>query len=212
MSEIVRSDGTKAYPITDDLFRRKMSNTPDFLELKKKEYHYVFVYGTLKVGGPLHGVLRGCPFLGDSRTATPGFTMYEYAKKFPVVQKASAPNVASGYIMGEVFVVPPRLFLEIDRIEDQGEMYNREEHFVFLYDQDVKSKNNLKPYIKAWMYIGNPEFWSNECLDKASMKVNRDTGKTYYEFFNSTFHDTAAPFDDDIPFGEPYTHEARRVG
>lgn len=149
----------KSYHCTE-LLTRDNDFTPDYLDRKLEKYIPVFVYGTLKVGGRFHEILKDAPCFGDGYTATPTYTMKGTGNDFPVIfshGKASPENAA---VFGEVYIINARLLLELDRIEGNGEMYQREQRWIFLLDQSIKGKGGMiRPGLKAWVYIGKPEFW-----------------------------------------------------
>ena len=81
----------------------------------------LFVYGTLKRGQPLHGLLRGATLLGEGRVK--GFALYDLGD-YP----AARPEEGS-CIWGEVYEVPEDLLPLLDEVEDE---YRREEVLVEL--------------------------------------------------------------------------------
>lgn len=150
-------------PICQELLARK-AISPDFSKLSFEDYVPVFVYGTLKSGGLRNDVLDGCPYLGEARTATSTFILKDFEGNFPVAFSALDPrkNTDAKYIYGEVYAVPPRVLLELDMIESNGSMYQREEKFMFLMEQSYSTRHgSARPSIKAWMYLGVKDFWSD---------------------------------------------------
>ncbi|MFZ5493927.1 MAG: gamma-glutamylcyclotransferase family protein [Verrucomicrobiota bacterium] len=81
----------------------------------------VFVYGTLKRGGPNHPFLEGQEFLGEVRTA-PGFTLYSLGDYPGMVR---APGDTAG-VTGELWSVDDACLAELDRLEGLAEgLYER---------------------------------------------------------------------------------------
>ncbi|MBS0638243.1 MAG: gamma-glutamylcyclotransferase family protein [Acetobacteraceae bacterium] len=78
----------------------------------------VFVYGSLKRGYRNHGAMSGCRFVGEGRTQ-PAFAM---------IDLGPYPGVIRGktIIGGEVFAVPSHRMGRLDRLEDNGRVYQRE--------------------------------------------------------------------------------------
>ena len=146
--------------ITGELEAR-WQNTPDFHILKLQTYVPVFVYGTLKYGEPNHKLLKGCPFLGIGETVTPCFKMKSYAGMFPILKSELRKEELNKceYVLGEVYAVPPKRLLHIDKLEDNGYMFQREVKHVWMPDQSFQgSKGMIKPSIKVWMYLGTDFF------------------------------------------------------
>lgn len=171
--------GGKSF-LTTELLERDNDWTPDFLELKKLSYHVVFVYGTLKAGGRLHEYLDGCPCLGDAYVATPSMTMRE-AQGFPVAFIADEDDrkaLQAAHIYGELYIVPSHVILELDRLEDNGNLFNREQKYVFCVDQKYSTVNGAKnAAIKAFIYVGDKDCWNKDSLKKIPQKKS---GERYF--------------------------------
>lgn len=81
----------------------------------------LFVYGTLKRGGPNHAYLAAQTFLGAARTQ-PGFTLYSLGDYPGMVR---APGDREG-VTGELWSVDDVCLAELDRLEGLGEgLYER---------------------------------------------------------------------------------------
>ena len=144
--------------LTTELLERDNHRTPDFLEFKYREHIPVFVYGTLKSGGPLNHVLKDCPLLGDAGISVNAFTMFFSKQGFPVILPAEKDKGKKIY--GELYVCKPTDILELDYIEGNTQMYDRKEMWVWAYDQNFKKNGRGgNPAIKAMVYVGNPYFW-----------------------------------------------------
>lgn len=163
MAQLVNENNKMMYKdsaVTDELLLRNTRLTPDYLDLKEKANHPVFVYGTLKKGFGLHRYLEGYPYLGRARPVTPSFEMYDTGG-FPVIKKINSPRKGEvAHVSGEVYVVPPKIILELDRVENNGGMYLRQKTYFFLRDQQYKTQAGYaKPSIHAFIYVGNPDYW-----------------------------------------------------
>lgn len=95
----------------------------------------VFVYGSLKRGYRNHALMAGCKFLGEGRTA-PTFAMIDLGR-YPGVIRGGAT------IAGEVFAVPSHRMGRLDRLEDNGRVYQRERTPIDLPAGPVE----------AWIYL-----------------------------------------------------------
>lgn len=199
------------------------SSTPDFIRLKQqRDYHPVFVYGTLKKGGRLHGFLEGCHYLGKAWTMIPRFDMRNSQGGFPVVfdvglgEGKEKGTHFSAKISGEVYAVPVRVLLDLDDIESNGRMYNRKECWVSLRDQTVKkTSGTVHPNLRTFIYIGNDDYWSRSgTLFRCPYTLGADNKRifcdweqerktrepsSYQEYLNEKYGGISL-YDDDIPF------------
>lgn len=148
--------------ITDELLER-FEHSPDFHLLKLQKYQPVFVYGTLKHGEKNHRLLKDCSYLGLGESVTPCFQMRSYAGMFPILKSEIRKDQMQycEYVLGEVYAVPPARMLHIDKLEDNGYMFQREMKHVWLPDQSFQgAKGMVKPSIKCWMYLAT-DFFEN---------------------------------------------------
>lgn len=76
----------------------------------------LFVYGTLKQGHGLHGVLADQEFLGAA--SVEGFTLLDCGA-FPAMIRAA------GSVNGELYRVDDKTLRQVDRIEGEGYLYVR---------------------------------------------------------------------------------------
>ena len=110
----------------------------------------VFVYGTLKTGHGNYGYYLknkpGVRFLGTGQTLNP-FHMRDCG--FPILLREGDPMLPA---CGEVFEVPSELFGPLDRLEGNGQMYERDVEPIRMLGQDGEP-------VEAWVYIGMPEHW-----------------------------------------------------
>lgn len=95
----------------------------------------VFVYGSLKRGFCNHHMMAGAKFLGDGVTP-PNFVMIDLGRYPGVIHGGTV-------IAGEVFAVPTRLIGRLDRLEENGRLYQREMTAIAMAAGQVS----------AWIYI-----------------------------------------------------------
>lgn len=99
----------------------------------------LFVYGSLKQGFPLHGIIEGREFVGTYKTG-PEFKLINLCA-FP----AMVPANPGREITGEVYIVDNDTLHYLDVVEGVHRgLYSR--LLVTVHDQ-------LKDKIKAWAYI-----------------------------------------------------------
>lgn len=115
-------------------------------------HHRVFVYGTLKRTQSNHGLLEREKFIGEAHTSF-DYTMGHAG--FPVVFNR-VYGQPCGRIRGEIFLVRRDCLAELDRLENEGEMYHRKLTPVHLDGSD-----------KVWnamMYVGDDVYWRKHHL------------------------------------------------
>lgn len=120
--------------------------------------HRVFVYGTLKRGVHNHHLLSSAEFVGNAYTLDQ-FKMYHVG--FPVIRESDHPDAKSVY--GEVYDVDDDTLKKLDRLENEGVMYDRKLINVAM-DQDnalQKLTHGREPLIDAnvSVYVGNDKYW-----------------------------------------------------
>ncbi len=100
---------------------------------------YLAVYGTLR-----KGFSNNKYFLKDEQYVGTGLTLEEYqmtARSIPFVNK----NIKDTNIVIDLFKIPQKTLLEIDRLEGHPDWYKREE---------IPVKVNNEIY-KAWLYFSD---------------------------------------------------------
>lgn|SRR5690348_4803270 len=110
----------------------------------------VFVYGTLKQGYGNNRLLDKAKFVENA--VIPGFKLYDSG--FPV----AAPDEFSA-VSGEIWDISgdhqERTLFNLDSLEGEGRMYNRQE-----VGEDT------------YMYVGHPRFWDFDKMKECPNKQN----------------------------------------
>lgn len=96
--------------------------------------HTVFVYGTLRRGGPSHYILADSEFLGPHETE-PLYTMFRLGQ-FPAVVVRGETS-----IVGEVYRIGDEVLALLDELECYPQVFSR---------QKIPT-----PSGQAWMYVYN---------------------------------------------------------
>lgn len=150
--------------LSDELLERRNAETPDFLELKRLTNIPVFLYGPEKSGGKLHKFVkhRDSIFLGDAKTATSNYVMERADWDGPVVFGTPLNSIEAKRIWGEVWLVPPEVILNLDRLNGNNELTKRDKRFVWLQEQGLDGKPNLRPALKCWMYLAETKYWEDQ--------------------------------------------------
>lgn len=167
--------------------RRKLPNTPDFIDIKQEDQIPVFVYGTVQRGGIFHNYVNGCKYLGKAYTNLDRYQMKEIGTgDFPVAFQADKGTKVTqmGRLSGEVYVVDPLSLVDIDVIENNGTMYQRKKVWVVLKDQIYGgAEKKSHPSIQAWVYFGMNEFWKDRTLYLSPYEIR---GQNNHFFWDAT--------------------------
>lgn len=111
--------------------------------------HNVFVYGTLKEGFWNHHHLKGAHKIGVGLTHG-RFGMWNVG--FPLIRHekdcAGYPAEGMGQVRGEVYRVSDKHMASMDRLENNGRMYQREEVRVHCTNAAGQTETVL-----AWCYV-----------------------------------------------------------
>lgn len=97
----------------------------------------VFVYGTLMKGYWNHHYLEGQKYLGPARIK--GYAMYQVSS-FPGIIKQGQDEIC-----GELYLVDKKTLARLDRLEDEGRLYNRVEETVYTADATHTA------YVYTWL-------------------------------------------------------------
>lgn len=153
------------------LFPAQGFATPDMPELNRSRSHYVFVYGTLKRNGGNNKYLGPSVYLGRAWTKVRCLKMYTDKLNCPVVFFTSQSDGHA--IQGEVYLCTPTVIRELDLLEANGEYYKR--RAILVETEDGRD-------LKAFMYFGLKEQFSEKELTKCSLFTRKKTNKTYYSY------------------------------
>jgi gamma-glutamylcyclotransferase (GGCT)/AIG2-like uncharacterized protein YtfP len=116
----------------------------------------VFVYGTLKKGGALHGQLGDDAVLVDAEACLQGYTLYQHSfSGVPMMVKEREKHVE-----GELYALDWKNVTHLDRIEGEGRLYMRHK---------VTMCNGLQ----AWAYV-----WTHDVNGMAHLGANYLTGSS----------------------------------
>ena len=85
--------------------------------------HFVFVYGSLKMGLSNHRLLRGSRFIDFAKT-DPEYTMISFGH-FPAVMRGGTTA-----IHGEVYEVDDETLARLDQLEGHPHFYRREQIII----------------------------------------------------------------------------------
>jgi gamma-glutamylcyclotransferase (GGCT)/AIG2-like uncharacterized protein YtfP len=150
--------------------------TSDIPYLNQFENHYVFVYGTLKRGMRRSEILtknQQCKFCGVAVTEFNELDLLLFVDEssaeghFPVLFDHVSKS-RNAKVKGELWLVPTEVLLQLDKIEGNGYMFEREWTSVWVGTEKVH----------AFCYYGIKEFWRfQNLIDLPIMKSN---GKQYH--------------------------------
>lgn len=165
------------------LGNRQSRFTPDWFDLKRREWIPLFVYGNHMSTQPFGAMLDRSKYLGIGMSTVGGFLMFVQDGLIPqpVVRRSATTNMYGSKLKGEVYAVRPELILQIDRQLENGNLFERKSTWVTLKDQTYRTKDGPKnPALECFIYMGG-EAWSGRPLKRIIQEnVN---GERYY-FYN----------------------------
>ena len=134
----------------------------------------VFVYGSLKRGFYNHRVIAPAEFVNEARTATPAFRMGNVGR-YPEVTRTE--DESAGFIRGELFQCDSLQISALDRLEENGVDYLREQVVV----RSLESDSSECVESLAWIYL-----WLKP-ICRTILPIGYDQGFPVYDWqFNAT--------------------------
>lgn len=174
--------------------------TPDIAKLERYKYQLIFVYDEMMFSHPQAEILKPEATLLSKAITKNGYTLWKRKlgqESYPVALDQKFHNLLKAPIKGELYRMRPKHFILLDSYKDNGVRYYRKRIDVVVPWKEVvrHKKTNVvitraerKTEIKAWMYIGIPDFWE-EILDAGFMsspvrcfQPNDPNLKPYYMF------------------------------
>lgn len=149
---------TRARQITD--------HTPDIVWLEKRRNHAVFIYDEMMSGFPKHNLLEKGKVLGRAFTHKENFTMMKKKlgqASFPIPVRN--PDGKGHRILGELYLVPSREIILLDKYKKNGVLFSRQRVTVDFPQRcfvDGKLSDEITTKVSAWMYIGKRSFWEGQ--------------------------------------------------
>ena len=128
---------------------------------------HVFVYGSLKRGLHNFRLLEGEQFVGVAETAQPEFRMGNVGT-YPEITRLDSN--AAGFVLGEVFLCHQETIARLDRLEGNGNSYQRELVSLRLIEPAEDCD------VTAWTYL----WLRTPCPDVEPVGIRQ--GKPVYEW------------------------------
>ncbi len=125
--------------------------------------HRVFVYGTLKRGHRNHFLLEASSFVGEAATLRPYWMITTGV--FPVVLDAIPADFGFSplAIAGEIYRVDDATLEQLDRLEAEGQVYDRKVTDVCADGRKVA----------AHIYVGVADYWRRRHLPAWTIQNSR---------------------------------------
>lgn len=203
-------DVSKADAIRLQIFLKNCVNeysyTPDWVELEQSEYVPVFLYCNLMRGGSLHHCIEDVfkaksvdglsvnPYVFSHRRyemwqTKDGRDSYPIAlpsrlttPKLSVASGTITSYPMKGYVKGRVYFIPSAHMKDLDRLKQNGVLFNRIKIGVKLpYRIQNVDESGLSlgkeefETMDVWMYIGRREYWDDVPL----INLQRCSGVRY---------------------------------
>lgn len=132
--------------------------TEDFPWLQRKEFHYLFTYGTLKKGFRLSNYLKKSELVSFGYTQSDNFWMVKTkgAPNFPIILFDNRTQYKAR-VFGEIYKVSAQTIRDLDYLESNNISYKR----MALPVQVVKNANGDVETVRCWMYVGKRDYWNS---------------------------------------------------
>jgi len=160
-------------------FKRDLNNrlahnicTPDLPYIESKRGHLLFVYGTLKQGFSRNWMLKGykARFVASAISTLEYSLFYSPALGFPVMMPRYCQSEV-GHVMGQLWIIPPKLIAILDDVEKNGDMYNRIKINVQLITKPTDTQFQQYATTYAFGYIGNPKEWGQQIIQNKMLPI-----------------------------------------
>jgi gamma-glutamylcyclotransferase (GGCT)/AIG2-like uncharacterized protein YtfP len=135
-------------------------HTPDINYIESKRGHLLFVYGTLKKGMSRHWMLEQykARFVATATTFMRYSLYYSPKLGFPVMMPGLVKTPA-GNVCGQLYIVPPKVILELDEIEKNTVLYNRMRINTQLLTKPMDNQFQQYATTYAFAYVGWQKEW-----------------------------------------------------
>lgn len=160
--------------------------TDDFPWLQRKEFHYLFTYGTLKQGFRLSNYLKQSELMTYGYTQSDNFWMVKTkgTPNFPIILFDSRPQYKAR-VFGEIYKVSAETIRELDYLESNNISYKR----MSLPIRAVINAKGDTEIIRCWMYVGKKDYWNSRANRLESLKRFRPNQALDAPYFNFTKRD-----------------------
>ena len=187
---------------------RLVDYTPDLVNLETFENQRIFIYDEMmrkhRKDHLLQGSYRCMAFTTDK------FTLWK--KKlgnysFPIASRTQYASTPFTRIKGELHIISPRTFLNLDTHKENGYTFRRKRIKVDIpyterkWEQGNTIDKRHVLQVEAWMYIGINRYWADQFDGgyffepvKSFPPKNLDTKREYYYFTKTEYTDTPVSF------------------
>lgn len=156
--------------------------TDDMPFLQRKEFHYLFTYGTLKQGFRLHSYLSKSELVSYGYTQSDNFWMVKTkgAPNFPIILFDNRSQYKAR-VFGEVYKVSADTIRNLDYLESNNISYKRMALTVRVVTNDKGDTQD----IRCWIYVGKRDYWNTRAKRLETLKRFRPShalNNPYYCF------------------------------
>lgn len=163
------------YPSSNWVSRvqQQVKNTPDLWLLENYSHWLTFVCDDLKTGHRRHDLLEGSELACDCVFSKPAFSMFNKKlgkASFPVPILGRSVMAPYSVVKGQLWRVPTDTLKGLDIYRNNTVEFQRTRISVAVPYKEVHWDNNPNEvyvsrtrtqYVRAWMYVGRPQFWDD---------------------------------------------------
>lgn len=160
--------------------------TDDFPWLARKDFHYLFTYGTLKQGFRLHSYLSQSELVSFGYTQMDNFWMVKTkgAPNYPIILFDNRPQYKAR-VFGEVYKVSAETIRELDYLESNNISYKR----MALPIRVITNDKGDTETVRCWIYVGKRDYWNPRAKRLETLKRFRPNATPNAPYFCFTKKD-----------------------
>jgi Gamma-glutamyl cyclotransferase, AIG2-like len=142
--------------------------TPDMVTLEKYQFQLLFIYDRMMHNYPEHMLIEEHGVQLPTAFSLPEFSLWKHElglESYPVAIRTRHKEILcpTARVKGELYAMRPYQFLELDKHRLNGVEFIRERvQLVVPYHSARNPGIQCLQGIKAWMYVGNPDYWNDQ--------------------------------------------------
>lgn len=147
-------------------------HTPDLAYLERYQLQWLFVPCDLQSGHKHANFMEGCKKLEYPVLTKHPFSFWKRTlgqESFPIAFRNKYESAPYAKIKGQLYAIPPRLFILLDKHKGNTVQVHRERTRVQVSYTRFEANDRGSFYyipderidIPAWMYIGDPDYWKD---------------------------------------------------
>ena len=167
--------------------------SPDFDELKFYKYVPVFLYHRFLTKTGINnkdllpdeskylGQAYSCAGLYQLKANHDRSLTVAFNAAPQIVQAPAAHSLIANHLLGEVYALTPRAILNVDKILDNGKIFQRFPRSFTLFEQQMPLKDKIQhPALKCFVYLGVEKYWEHQNMYKQAVAKDYSIDKWHW--------------------------------